>query len=77
MSNGDVFTGNHRCPKRLFNTRILRDHQRYSIVYTGWHLFHVLPDFDWGGYVTQEVSPIWYCPFCGKELEGENTNGKC
>lgn len=77
MSNGDVFAANHRCPKRLFNTRILRDYQKYGIVYTGWQLFHIEPDFEWSVYVTRNVSPIWYCPFCGKKLEGENTNGKC
>lgn len=72
MSNGDVFTANHRCPKHLFNARILKDYQRHDIEYTGWHLFHIVPVFERGGCVTRDITPIWYCPFCGKELEGED-----
>lgn len=72
MSNGEVFTANHRCKKRLYNARILKDyHLNSGFVYSGWFLFRIAPDFRLSGYTTREVAPIRYCPFCGEKLKCE------
>ena len=35
-----------------------------------WWIFVVRPDVeDWGSYIVSPVTPIYYCPYCGRALE--------
>lgn len=68
--NREIFSANHRCPKRRHGVRILRDYASLPYCrYDGWHFFRMDWDLDYDSHHCMEVCPITYCPFCGKRLD--------
>lgn len=64
----------HRCEGSLANEMSIRYSKQHTMLnissdYKTWRLFKLTMSDDYNSYYLSHISPIEFCPFCGKRLK--------